>query len=122
MSLRLKSLLKAEGEKLTTQLKSLELNFNLSLLEELEENKLKKSNIDLITQKLTTYGISLPLEYSSDEDEMDTNKTPAPPFDNRRVLDYLFPVRQPKETKRKLKLDLILFYRQCIGYSHFGQC
>ena len=63
----LKSLLKAEGEKLTTQLKSLELNFNLSLLEELEENKLKKSNIDLITQKLTTYGISLPLEYSSDD-------------------------------------------------------
>ncbi|GAC19454.1 AAA family ATPase [Paraglaciecola arctica] len=63
----LKSLLKAEGEKLTTQLKSLELNFNLSLLEELEENKLKKSNIDLITQKLTAYGISLPIEYSSDD-------------------------------------------------------
>jgi exonuclease SbcC len=63
----LKSLLKAEGEKLTTQLKLLELNFNLSLLEELEENKLKKSNIELITQKLTTYGISLPLEYSSDD-------------------------------------------------------
>ena len=62
----LKSLLNAEWEKLTTHLKSLELNFDLSLLEELEENKLKKSNLELITQKLTTYGISLPLEYSSD--------------------------------------------------------
>jgi exonuclease SbcC len=63
----LKSLLKAEGKKLTTQLKLRGLNFNLSLLEELEENKLKKNNIELITQKLTTYGISLPLEYSSDD-------------------------------------------------------
>ena len=63
----LKVLLKHESETLTTQLSKLESEFDSHLLQELEKNKSKQKNIELITQQLADYKIILPLKYSADD-------------------------------------------------------
>jgi len=62
----LKASLKTESEKLTIQVKVLGFNFDLNLLQELELNKLKQENIELIFKKILSYKIEVPKEYSAD--------------------------------------------------------
>ncbi len=63
----LKILLKLEATSLTTNLDLLEIKFDSHLLQELEKNKSKQKNIEVIAQKLADYKIILPKEYSADD-------------------------------------------------------
>jgi exonuclease SbcC len=63
----LKILLKLGVTTLTTQLDLLESGFDALLLQELEKNKSKQNNIELITLQLSGYGVILPTKYSADE-------------------------------------------------------
>jgi len=63
----LKVILKFEVLNLSRMLGLLEIDFDSNLFQDLETNKLKKKNVELITRRLSSFGILLPVNYSSEE-------------------------------------------------------